>query len=98
TSWSAIPATFAAWRTVAALTTAARGGADGIRIGFAELFHRGLATELDAALVVDEQDLDLDLLPHLDHVVDAVDVLVGELGDVAQPVGLRSDLHEGAEV
>src|SRR5262245_27918493 len=54
--------------------TAAGRSANRFRIAFAQLGHRGLAGELDAALVVDEQDLDLDLIAHIHHIRHAIDV------------------------
>ena len=47
---------------------------------------------------VDAQDLDLDLVADLDHVLRALDLVVGQLGDVQQPFQARLQLDEHAEV
>ena len=60
--------------------------------------HRGLAAELDAALIVDDDDLDLDHVADLHDVGHALDVAVGEFGDVAHAVGAGGELDERAEV
>src|SRR5688572_15210914 len=103
---TAIAATAAATVTVAAAALAAAvafaaftgGRADRLGVALTQLRHRRLARQLDAALVVDEEDLDLHFLAHLDDVADAVDVLVAQLRHVAQPVGLGRDLDERAEI
>src|SRR5690349_5710271 len=94
--FAAVLAAAAAAFALAFIASAA--AVDGFGVGLAELLHGGLAGELDAALVVDEQDLDLHLVAHVDEVGDLVDVAIGELGDVAEAVGLRGDLDEGAEL
>src|SRR5262249_31182613 len=107
TATASAAAIAAATTTIAATVTAvfaavfallAAAGTLADRVGLAEFLERGLAGELDAALVVDQEDLDLDLVAHLDDVIDALDVLVGELGDVAEAVGFGGDLDERAEI
>jgi hypothetical protein len=57
------------------------------------------AAELDAALVVDVDDLDLDRLsPILTTSPTLLTYPVGEFGDVAHAVGAPGELDEGAEV
>ena len=51
-----------------------------------------------AALRVDLDHLDLDLVAAVDHVLDRVDPLAGrQVGDVEQAVGALGELDEGAE-
>ena len=58
-----------------------------------------LAAQADLAVVgVDAQDLDLDLVADLDDVLGALDLVVGQLGDVQQPFQARLQLDEDAEV
>src|SRR4051812_25184775 len=68
-------------RAVATGRGAAGGGGGALRILLAE---QGLAGELHAVLVVDRDDLDLEPVAELDHVLDPADVLVVQLGDVAE--------------
>ena len=56
------------------------------------------ARQANLALAVDRDDLHLDLVALLEHVLDALDALVRDLGDVHEAVGVRQDLDEGAEV
>ena len=81
----------------ATLTTAA--AATVFRRGVAQpLFaHRRLARQLDAPLVVNQDDLDAHFVADVDDVGDAVDVVVRQLAYVAQAVGLGCDLDERAE-
>jgi len=87
----------AATVVVAAFGAAAGGRADGFGVGLALFLHGGLATEFDAALVVDEDDLHANLVADVDDVIDVLDVLVGKLGDVAKSVGFGGDFDERAE-
>ena len=58
-----------------------------------------LAREADLALAaVDAEDLDLDLVADLDDFLGAVDLVVGQLGDVEQALEARLELDEDAEV
>src|SRR5262249_39163203 len=58
-----------------------------------------LAAEADLAVGgVDAQDLDLDLVAHLDDVLRALDLVVGQLGDVQQAFQAGLQLDEDAEV
>ena len=58
-----------------------------------------LAREADLALAaVDAEDLDLDLVADLDDLLGAVDLVVGQLGDVQQAFQARLELDEDAEV
>src|SRR5208337_3506528 len=57
-----------------------------------------LAAQPDLAAAVDLQDLDLDLVPHLEHVGDLGHPLPGKLGYVDQAFHPGEDLHEGTEV
>src|SRR5262249_54134212 len=67
--------------------------------GLARLLpQQGLARQLDAVLVVDRDHLHLKDVADLAHILDAPDVLVVELADVAQPVAARQDLDEGAKL
>ena len=50
-----------------------------------------------AALGVDLEDLDLDLVAGSDDLARVLDVLLGELGDVHEPFDTLEDLHERAE-
>src|SRR5690606_22841692 len=51
-----------------------------------------------AALAVDLDDLDLDLVALVEHLLDAADALAGRhVGDVQQAVGALRQLDEGAE-
>jgi hypothetical protein len=74
---AARPAEFVVAFALAACLTFAGGDVCRLGIGFAELFHRGLARELDATLVVDEDHFHLDLVAHVDEVGDALDVAIG---------------------
>src|SRR4051794_17663651 len=56
------------------------------------LLEYGLARELDAVVVVDADDLDVQDVAELADVGDAVDVAVVELADVAQSVAAGHDL------
>src|SRR5207247_6625789 len=58
--------------------------------------HR-LATQPDA-VAVDFDHLHQDLLAFLDLVLDLLDAVLGDLGDVQQPLQAGKDLHEGSEV
>src|SRR5262249_27529039 len=52
-----------------------------------------LAGEADLPLAaVDAEDLHLDLVAHLDHVLRALDLVVGQLGDVEQALQARLQL------
>src|SRR5690606_12290216 len=57
-----------------------------------------LARKPDLPLPVDREDLHQDLVALGEDVRDALDPLVGELGDVDQAVGAGEELHEGAEL
>src|SRR5690606_3023674 len=57
------------------------------------LAHR----EVDATEVVDLDDLHLDHVADVHHVLDAVHALFGQLGDLHHAVLVREDLHERAE-
>src|SRR4029079_3752504 len=58
-----------------------------------------LAGQADLALAaIDAEDLDLDLVADVDHLFGAVDLVVGQLGDVEQPFEARLKLDEDAEV
>src|SRR5204862_5501138 len=46
---------------------------------------------------VDLEDLDLDVVARLDYLARVLDVVLGELGDVDQPLDALHDLDEGAE-
>ncbi len=62
------------------------------------VFHGLLAGELDAALVVDGDDLDADRLAHLHFFADGFEEAIGELGNVAEAVLAGDDFDEGAEI
>ena len=47
---------------------------------------------------IDAQHLDLDLVADLDHLLRALDLVVGQLGDVQQAFQARLQLDEDAEV
>src|SRR5262245_59591977 len=74
TSMAAIARSFA----VVAL---ACGHAHGLGVGFAKLFHRGLAAQLDPAGVVDQDHLHLHLVADLHVILDALDILIAQLRD-----------------
>src|SRR4030042_6564369 len=57
-----------------------------------------LAGQPDLPVAVYLQDLDLDLVPHLEHIGDLGHPLPRKLGYVDQAVHPGQDLHEGAEV
>mmetsp|Transcript_78776 Transcript_78776/g.218920 ORF Transcript_78776/g.218920 Transcript_78776/m.218920 type:complete len:772 (-) Transcript_78776:1232-3547(-) len=57
-----------------------------------------LHRQLDAALLVGLEHLDLDDLAFLQEVGHLLDALVGDLADVQQAVLAREQVHEGAEV
>ena len=58
-----------------------------------------LRRQADLALAaVDAEDLDLDLVADLDDFLGAVDLVVGQLGDVQQAFQARLQLDEDAEV
>src|SRR5262249_11424299 len=88
----------AALMALGMLAAFTRGRAHGFRIALAKLFHRGLAGELDAAGVVDEDHLHLDLVADLHVILDSLDILIRQLADMAQAVGLGRDLDERAEI
>ena len=48
-------------------------------------------------LAVDVDDLDLDFLPHFEHLVGMLDAIPGKLGEVDEAVG-AVDVDEGAEI
>src|SRR5215211_4673737 len=50
-----------------------------------------------APLRVDLEDLDLDVVARLDDLARVLDVVLGELGDVDEPLHALEDLDEGAE-
>ena len=47
---------------------------------------------------VDPEDLDLDLISHLDDFLGAVDLVIGQLRDVQQPFEAGLELDENAEI
>src|ERR1043166_977558 len=58
-----------------------------------------LAAQADLALLrIDAQDLHLDLVADLDDVFGALDLAVGQLGDMQEPFEARLQLDEDAEV
>src|SRR5690606_528794 len=64
----------------------------------AHFLQGGLARELQATLVVDQDQLDRDDVPDLADFLDVLDVPFAELADVAEPLDAGHDLHEAAEV
>ncbi len=77
-----------------ALAAAVAGVALGLRRGGLGLVE---AVETDLALLVDLDDLDLDLVAHVEDVLDPLHAALGHAGDVEQAVLARQELHEGAE-
>src|SRR5437016_13061423 len=62
------------------------------------LAQRHLAGEPHLAVAVDLDDLDEDLVPLGQHVLDRPDPTLGDLRDVQQPLRVGDDLHERAEL
>src|SRR5260370_39114352 len=62
-----------------------------------QLVDRGLAAEVETTLAVDLGRLDDDLVTDVGHLLHPLDPMVGELGDVHQPVLVGEHLDEGAE-
>src|SRR6266404_7484781 len=72
----------------------------GKRLGFrfrVLLGHRRAAAELDAAPVIDPQDLDPRFIAELQYVFHLVDTMVGDFADMQEAIPVGHDLHEGAE-
>src|SRR5579862_6455970 len=91
-SATATTAAIIAWAEVAAVFFAAAalifsGCADGFWVGVAFLFHRGLAAQFDAALVVDEDHLHAHFVADVDEIGDVLNVAIGKFGNVAKAVG-----------
>ena len=61
------------------------------------LAQHSLAGELDA-VALDGEHLDEDLIALAEFVLDFLDAMLGDLGDVQQAVGAGEDLDEGAEL
>src|SRR5581483_3109843 len=83
----------------AAFTSAAAGAFRNLRqaqLG-ALLAKHCLAGELDA-VAFNGEDLDEDLIALAEFVLDILDAVLGDLGDVEQAVGAGEDLDEGAEL
>src|SRR5713101_2406063 len=62
-----------------------------------QLVDRGLAAQVEPALAVDLGRLDHDLVTDVGHLLNSVDPVVGELGDVHQAVLVGKHLDERAE-
>src|SRR5271169_5901168 len=60
--------------------------------------HRLFAGKLDAALIVDGDDLHADGLAELHFFANGLEEAVGEFGNVAQPILSGDDFDEGAEI
>ena len=71
-------ASTAAWSAVAAMPAFVTWPAavNWLRVALAKLFHRRLARQLDAALIVDQDHLHLHLIADLHKVIHAIDILV----------------------
>src|SRR5260370_5307619 len=57
-----------------------------------------LHAELDLAAIVKAEDLDLDLVAHLDDIGDLADALRRQLADMDETVLGAEEVHEGAEI
>src|SRR5262245_22960434 len=66
--------------------------------GLVQLAQGLLTAELHAVLLVDSDHLDAHFVTDFANVRNAVDVIVGQLADVAQPVLAGNDLDERAKV
>ena len=84
--------------TAAAARTALGGLACDDGRGVLLALDHGAPREVDAALAVDFDDHDLDLVADADLVLDAGDAVIGEFGDVDEAVLAGQDLDERAEV
>src|SRR5713101_3241755 len=62
-----------------------------------QLVDRGLPAQVEPALAVDLGCLDDDLVTDVGYLLDPLDPMVGELGDVHQPILVGEHLDEGAE-
>src|SRR5260370_27285151 len=62
-----------------------------------QLVDRGLAAQVETTLAGDLRRLDDDLVTAAGHALHPLDPMVGELGDVHQPVLVGEHLDEGAE-
>src|SRR5947207_4741926 len=61
------------------------------------LGHRCAAAELDAAPVIDPQDLDPRFIAELQYVFHLVDAMVGDFADMQEAIPVGHDLDESAE-
>src|SRR5581483_6387130 len=96
---SAVAAILTLPTLAAAFTSAAAGAFRNLRqaqLG-ALLAKHCLAGELDA-VAFNGEDLDEDLIALAEFVLDILDAVLGDLGDVEQAVGAGEDLDEGAEL
>src|SRR6185503_10334446 len=101
TATFALAAAFAEVAFLAHLIAAAvlaGGRPDGFGIALSFVLHRCFATQLDAALVIDGDDLHAHLIAHVHEIGHAIDVAVGQFADMHQAVRLRRDFDECAEI
>src|SRR6202022_4012110 len=61
------------------------------------LLEHGLARKVHATLAIDLGHFDVDLVAHVDRILDTLHALLSQLADVDQAVLVRHDLDEGAE-
>lgn len=54
--------------------------------------------QIDAPLVIDLNDLDLELVTDLDNILDLFNTMVGQLGDVAQSFFARQEFNKCTEL
>src|SRR2546430_1622254 len=69
---------------------------DGETLG-GQLLDGRLTAQVEPALAVDLDGLDHDLVPDVADLLDALDAVVGELGDVDEPVLVRQHLDKSSE-
>ena len=66
--------------------------------GLVLIAEQHLARQLHPVMLVDGDDLDLELVADLAHILDLADILVVQLAYVTEPIAAGQDLDEGAEV